>query len=272
MQYLEDSLQDHLNCCIPIDFPVETALGTIDFLAEDVWLNDASIHAYYKLLNCGFRPGWAAGTDFPCNNGAPLGSLLTYAQVKDKPLTYSRWIEGIKNGRTVITTNGHIEFLDLKVNNSSGPGDEIKLEKKGNVNVNVIWTSITDQEGSIEIVCNGKVVAKQQATVSPGKPGVLNIDLPVGESGWICARRMNSSGHQSHTAPVFVIIGNKPVRASAEDAEYFVRWIENTLANIEDDGPWRKYFTGNIETVRERYLKAAGIYRNIVKESLKSHN
>ena len=55
MQYLNDTIQNDLNCCIPVDYPVEAALGTIDFLSEDVWLNDASVNAYYKLLNCGFR-------------------------------------------------------------------------------------------------------------------------------------------------------------------------------------------------------------------------
>ena len=42
MQYLNDAIQNDLNCCIPVDYPVEAALGTIDFLSEDVWLNDAA--------------------------------------------------------------------------------------------------------------------------------------------------------------------------------------------------------------------------------------
>jgi len=272
MQYLNDTIQDQLNCCIPIDFPVETALGTIDFLSEDVWLNDASVKAYYKILNCGFRPGWAAGTDFPCNNHAPLGSLLTYVQVKDGPLIYQKWVEGIKRGRTVVSTNGHVEFLDLKVNNTAGPGDEINLGGKGQVNITVIWTSILDQEGSVEIVCNGKIVAKHDASAYPGKPVIVNMDLQVDESSWICARRMNSDGHQSHTAPVYVQIRNKPVRASAEDAEYFAAWIENILENIEDTAVWNKYFTGDIGKVRARYRKAAGIYKKIAEESRKIHN
>jgi O-glycosyl hydrolase len=272
MQYLNDSIQSQLSCCIPIDFPVEVALGTIDFLSEDVWLNDAAINAYYKILNCGFRPGWAAGTDFPCNNSAPLGSLLTYVKVNEGRLTYRKWIEGIKEGRTVVTTNGHVEFLDLKVNDTSSPGDEIKLRRKGNVNVKVIWTSIINQEGSVEVVCNGKIVAKQNAIASPGKPYTLNVDLPVGESSWICARRMNSEGHQSHTAPVYITIRNKPVRASMDDAEYFVRWIDNILANIENNGPWSIYFTKDIESVIERYQKAVNIYRDIAKEAGKNHN
>ena len=36
-EYLNDRIQDELNCCIPIDYPVEAALGTIDFISEDVY-------------------------------------------------------------------------------------------------------------------------------------------------------------------------------------------------------------------------------------------
>ncbi|HTF20962.1 MAG TPA: CehA/McbA family metallohydrolase, partial [Chryseolinea sp.] len=97
-QYLNDKVQNDLNCCIPIDYPVEAALGTFDFVSEDVygvgspgagWYDsEAAIHAYYKLLNCGFRLGLAAGTDYPCNENEPLGTLLTYVQIKDRSLTY----------------------------------------------------------------------------------------------------------------------------------------------------------------------------------------
>jgi len=82
---------------------------------------------------------------------------------------------------------------------------------------------------------------------------------------------MNSEGHISHTAPVYIGIRNKPVRASAEDAEYFVRWIENILANIENNGPWSIYFTKDIEAVKARYRNAADIYREIEKEAAKHH-
>ena len=81
MEYLDDKIQDELNCCIPVDYPVEAALGTIDFVSEDVYAvnspnngnynSEAAINAYYKLLNCGFRIGLAAGTDFPCNDLEP---------------------------------------------------------------------------------------------------------------------------------------------------------------------------------------------------------
>jgi len=269
MQYLNDSIQNALDCCIPVDYPVEAALGTIDFLAEDVWLNDVSVNAYYKLLNCGFRLGWAAGTDFPCNNSRPFGSLLTYVQVKDQPLTYQKWIEGIKNGRTVVTTNGHVEFLDLKVNGEATPGDEIKLKGKGTISLETKWTSIRELTGRIELVCNGKVVAVQEGTASPGQPVILKTSQTIKESSWICARRMDKTGHQSHTAPVYITVKNAPVRASAEDAQYFVKWIDNILANIKPEGPWNQYFTHDLDVVAKRYEKARDVYEKIALEASK---
>jgi O-glycosyl hydrolase len=269
MQYLNDSIQNDLNCCIPVDYPVEAALGTIDFLSEDVWLNDASVNAYYKLLNCGLRLGWAAGTDFPCNNSRPFGSLLTYVQVRDQPMTYQKWIDGIKNGRTVVTTNGHVEFLDLRVNGEASPGDEIKFKDKNTVSVEVTWTSIKESAGRIELVCNGKVVAKQEGTAKPGIPVQMKTTITINESSWICARRMNEAGHQSHTAPVYITVRNAPVRASVADAEYFEHWIDNILSSIKPGGPWNRYFTHDLDVLQKRYQKARDVYEKIALEASK---
>jgi O-glycosyl hydrolase len=272
MQYLKESIPGTLDCCTPIDYPVEAALGTIDFLSEDVWLNDAAVHAYYKILNCGFRLGWAAGTDFPCNNSQPFGSLLTYVQVKDQPITYRNWIEGIKEGRTVVTTNGHVEFLDLKVNGATSPGDEIKLKGRENLGIEVRWTSIRELTGRIELVCNGKVVATQEGSARPGEPILMKTIVPIKESSWICARRMDDRGHQSHTAPVYVTVGNAPVRASADDARYFIDWIDTTLANTSPEGPWNQYFTRDLDFVQNRYRQARAVYEKIEQEASKKQN
>jgi len=273
MQYLNDSIQNELDCCIPVDYPVEAALGTIDFLAEDVWLNDAAINAYYKLLNCGFRLGWAAGTDFPCNNSRPFGSLLTYVQVKDQPMTYRRWIEGIKNGRTVVALNGHTEFLDLKIGeNAASPGDEIKMKNNTVLPVEVKWTSTVEQTGRLELVCNGKVIASQEGQASPGEPVKLKTSQAFARSSWICARRMDDKGHRSHTAPVYITVSNAPVRASVDDAQYFIRWIDNILVNIAPGGPWNRYFTHDLNVVQKRYLRARAVYEKIALEAGKAHN
>ena len=267
MEYLNGQFPDELNCCAPLDFPVEAALGTIDFLAEDVWVNDAAVEAYYKLLNCGFRLGWAAGTDFPCNNSEPVGSLLTYVQVEGSPLTYEKWIDGIKNGRTVVSLNGHDEFLDLKVNDHSGPGDEIDLNDGGRVPVSVTWTAAKELTGTIELVCNGKVVATREGTAFPGRPVLLETALEINESSWICARRMNGNGHRSHTAPVYVSVNNQPVRASAEDAAYFVDWIDNLIRKTSPGQDWNQYFTGDLDRVQDRYRQARAVFEKIKSEA-----
>jgi hypothetical protein len=265
MQYLNDTIQNELSCCTPIEYPVEIALGTIDFLMEDHWPSDDAIKAYYRILNCGFRPGWCAGTDGPCLR--PLGSVLTYVDIKDQPLNYRRWIEGIKNGRTVVATNGHVEFLDLKVNNDFGPGDEIAIKDNGTINVNVKWTAIEELPGRIELVCNGKVVAVKEGTAKPGVPVILSAKLDFTNSGWICARRMNEKMHQTHTAAVFINVNNTPVRASGEDAIFYAKWIDNMIVNTSPDGIWNNFFTHDLDIVQGRYKKARDIYLKIAEEA-----
>jgi hypothetical protein len=270
MQYLNDRIPDKLDCCTPLDFPVEAALGTIDFLAEDVWVNDAALNAYYKLLNCGFRLGWTAGTDYPCNGGQPFGTLLTWVNLKDQPLTYLHWIEGIKNGRTVVSTNGNIEFLDLKVNKTFAPGDEINLIKPDSLDVEVIWTTTKELTGWIELVLNGKVASRLEGTSIPAKPVKFKTRMSISRSSWICARRMNEKGHQSHTAPVYISVHNKPVRVSMKDPQFFIGWIDNLLANIKPGAKWYTYITDSQESIKNRYLKAKKVYSRIAREAGKN--
>ena len=281
-EYLNDSIQNSLNCCIPVEYPVEAALGTMDYVSEDVYGNnspnngnynsEAAIHAYYRLLNCGFRLGFAAGTDYPCNENEPLGTLLTYVNVKSKPLTYRRWIEGIRDGKTVVSRNGHNEFIDLKINGKYVPGDEIRFSKKTNISVEVTWTSIKEFQGRIELVSNGKILGSHVGTVKPGEPVVLKADAEIAKSSWVCARRMDENGHQLHTAPVYISIDNKPVRASTEDAQYFIHWIDNLLEKTAPEGEWSHYVSDDRETVQERYRKARDIYSKILSEARTENN
>lgn len=267
MQYLNDGIPNELSCCLPLEYPVEVALGTVDFLMEDVWRNEAAIQAYYRLLNCGFRPGLAAATDFPCNERQPIGSLLTYVLVPGGKLTYHKWIEGIAKGRTVISTHGHEEFLDLKVDGSSKPGDEIRLPQGKRLPVTVRWTSLQPLKGRIELVRNGEVVESQEGSVSPGAPVELHASLDFKESGWLCARRMNEQGHQTHTAAVFIKVNQALVRASAEDALYFVRFIDNLLEKTSPGGPWSQYFSKDLASAQSRYRQARDIFQNIADEA-----
>ena len=170
-----------------------------------------------------------------------------------------------------MTTNGHNEFLELKVNGSATPGDEIKLKDNGKADVEVIWTSVLEQTGRLELVLNGKVVATKEGTAKPGEPVIFKTSVPVQESSWICARRMDEKGHRSHTAPVYITINNSLVRASAEDAGYFVKWIDKTLVNTSPGGSWSKYFTHDLDIVQNRYWQARKVYEEIAREATLQH-
>jgi hypothetical protein len=249
-------------------------MGAADFISEDVDDNnsgfsmspEAFIDAYYKLLNTGFRPGFAAGTDYPCNGSRPLGALLTYVQVPGGQLTYRNWINGIRDGRTVVSRNGHKEFVSLTVNSAS-PGDEIQLATGGTLPVTVQWTATQSFSGTLELVSNGVVVASRSASVAAGTPVTWNTTVDFPKSGWVAARRMGSDGHQLHTAAVFVIVAGAPIRASASDAQYFVQWMDNLLSRTSAGGTWASFFPTNRANAQARYQSAKSIFQQRATEA-----
>lgn len=268
MQYLaQDGVPNDLTCCHPLEYPVETALGASSFLMEDVGGSEAAVKAYYRLLNCGFRPGLAAGTDYPCNSSEPLGTLLTYVNVKAETLNYRDWIAGIAQGRTVISRNAHQEFLELTVNGTASPGDDVPLDAAGTVSVRARWTSMDKLSGRIELVQNGQVVAKLDGSAAPGRPLVLESKLAFTQSGWVCARRMGAKGHATHTAAVFVTVAHAPVRASSADAEFFVRWCDNLIRKTSPGGPWNKYFSHDLAAAQQRYVDAREVFRTVAMQA-----
>jgi Domain of unknown function (DUF4082)/Bacterial Ig-like domain len=287
LQYLDgNGLPNTLTCCTPIEYPVEVALGAADFISEDVddvnWPGGTPMHSespvqeYYKLLNSGFRPGLAAGTDYPCNgadNGGALGGLLTYAQIPGGQLMYRGWIQGIANGRTVVSRNGHNEFLSFTVNGTSTPGDEIQLPGPGNVPVTIQWTAAQNWSGTIELVQNGVVVANLPTSAGPGAPATLTTTVNFTKSGWLAARRMGTNPqtgnyeHYVHTAAVFVIVNSAPIRASQADAQYFVNWTSGLLTNTSPGGIWNSYYPTSLAQAQARYQAAEALYQQIASEA-----
>lgn len=264
LQYLGDGIPQNLNCCIPIEYPVEVALGACDFISEDVAGSDTAMRAYYRLLNCGFRPGFAGGSDYPCN--ASIGSVVTYTQPQGG-LTYRAWIDAIARGRTVVSRNGHNEFLELKVNNSATPGDEIQLTGAANVSVNVQWLAKQNLSGSIEIVQNGVVVASSPASVSSSTPATFSTTINFTRSGWLAARRMSSRGHELQTGAVFVIVNSAPIRASVDDASFYVAWMDDLLTKTAPGGVWSSYFVNSRDAARARYQAARNVFQQIAAEA-----
>lgn len=273
LEYLNNNIPSSLNCCIPVDLPVEAALQNIDFVSTDVfgsyssnngsYYGNESLEVYYKLLNCGIKLGLAAGTDFPCNNFEPLGTLRTYANVNSE-LTYRKWIDALKEGKTVISKLGNNEFLELKVNGNQYTGASINLPAKDKVSVEITWDVAAESKGDIQLLCNGKVISTVSGISSPGKPLLLKTNVEINKSSWIAARRINNGDYQSHTSPIYMYVNGESIKASKEDAEYFVKWIDNILSNISDEGKWAKFFPDTLAEVRTHYQRAKDYYTAII--------
>jgi hypothetical protein len=82
---------------------------------------------------------------------------------------------------------------------------------------------------------------------------------------------MDDKDYQTHTAPVYITVKNRPVRASADDAQYFINWIDNLLEKTSPGGPWNQYFTHDLDVVQGRYKKARDIYAKIAAEARAQH-
>jgi len=87
------------------------------------------------------------------------------------------------------------------------------------------------------------------------------------QSGWLCARRTDSTGHKIHTSSVFIKVNNLSVRASADDARFFISWIDNILENIAPGKAWNQYFTDNLDMVQKRYRQARAVYEIVALEA-----
>ena len=106
----------------------------------------------------------------------------------------------------------------------------------------VVWTANQNLSGTIELVQNGVVVASKTTSVTASTSQSLTANVNFTKSGWLCARRMSGSGHQVHTAAVFVKVNGAPVRASVADAQFYVDWMDELLQRTSVGGVWASYF------------------------------
>ena len=91
----------------------------------------------------------------------------------------------------------------------------------------------------VELIVNGFPVAKQ-TLVADGALRDLTFEVPVARSSWVALRILPSS----HTNPIWVLVGGRPVRASRRSAEWCLKGVdqcwsqkEQFIAAAELDGP-----------------------------------
>ncbi len=264
--------------------PDAKPVPAVDFLSmvdtPSVW----ELNMWYQTLNVGFRTRVSGETDFPCIYGERVGLGRSYVKLDGK-LNYADWCEGIRKGRNYVS-DGKSHLLDFKVNdlamgenasqlNLSAPGTvhvaarvAARLNEKPNseirsrrYNEKPYWdierARIGDtREVPLEVIVNGYPVAKQNL-VADGKLQHVAFDLKVDRSSWVALRILPSS----HTNPIFVLVGDKPIRASKRSAEWCLKGVDQCWSQkqkfIKED---------EMEQAKQDYEHARQTYRKLLTE------
>ncbi len=254
--------------------PLDVALGRGDFYDVGALVSDeiGSAEMYYRLLNAGFRIAATGGTDNFSDvwRDPPPGADRTYVRV-DGPLTHDAWLDGIRAGRTFLST-GPILFLDVA---GRGPGEEIQLDPGAprTLRVRAEAVSITPMD-SLEIIVNGRAATTVRSRRDRGRL-TFEGDVAVPRGGWIAARVLGPSSRWvtdsyafAHTSPVYVVRAGRPWR-SAEDARFLADAVAALWQRVQT-GPWRT------DTERARFQaaveEAVTVYRRIAEAAEREGN
>jgi hypothetical protein len=268
------------------EYVVDVTHGMCDFISTvdtpAVW----ELNMWYHTLNCGYRCRISGETDFPCIYGERVGLGRSYIHLPGK-LAFDDWVEGIKKGRCYVS-DGKSHLMDFTVNGLGVglKGSEVKLDGPGTVEVKAKVAALLEPEPTadteklrsrplnakpywdverarvgkgrtvpVEVVVNGRPVDRKEVAAD-GSEQEVTFSVPVRASSWVCLRIFPSS----HTNPVFVLVGDKPIRASKRSAEWCLQavdkcWGQKKKAIRAKEQPDAERA---FEQAREAYRKIAG--------------
>ena len=201
--------------------------------------------SYFPLIaavEMGFLPGAELQLLYPVTK--------TYEDLHDGKLDFDEWCEGIRRGRNYVS-DGRSHLLEFKVNSAAlgENGSELRLEAPGTVRVTARAAALLDStpdtamkkrpydqkpywhierarigetgEVPVEVLVNGLPVARKHLA-GDGELRDIAFDVKVERSSWIALRILPSS----HTNPIWVLVNDKPVRASRKSAEWCLQAVD----------------------------------------------
>jgi hypothetical protein len=193
------------SCCNPRELPLDVTLARVDFLAAEHINapNENAFWLWYSMLNAGFHFPMLGASDLGCVYGVPGVFHSAFPLPTGDTLTYSKFIEAVREGRTVIRRNNSPDYLDIRVNGVGLGGELILPNQATTVNVQVDARSV-DSGQTVELILDGNVIGSQALTNSLQ---TYQWSVPVNRSGWIAAKTVDA-----HTAATFVLLGGCPIR------------------------------------------------------------
>ena len=267
----------------------------VDFISTVDTPYVSELNIWYHTLNAGYRTRVSGETDFPCIYGERVGLGRSYVKLDGK-LTYDDWCEGVRQGRTYVS-DGFSHLMEMKVAsaspdaNGSGKsvelgvaGSELKLARPGTLKVTALAACLLGEKANdairkssyiqqpywhieraridgtrkvpVELIVNGYPVAKQEI-LADGATREITFDATIERSSWVAIRVLPSA----HTNPVFVVVADKPIRASKRSAEWCLKGVEQCWKQKE-----RFIAKNEMNDAIAAYDHARQAYRRIIAE------
>ena len=271
------------------EYIVDVVHDAVDFISTVDTPAPWELNIWYHTLNCGFRAKISGETDFPCIYGERVGLGRVYVKLADGQLDFDAWCEGIKQGRSYVS-DGRSHLIEFQVNDQKvgESGGELKLDSPATVKVTAQAAAFLDPQPSaearaihgrsleqkpywdverarigetrkvpVEVIVNGESVGKSELSADGSIQGV-SFDVAIKKSSWVALRVYPSS----HTNPVFISVGSKPIRASKKSAEWCLKSVDQCWSKKEP-----AIRASEKEDARKAYEVARDAYRKILAES-----
>jgi hypothetical protein len=228
------------------EYVVSLTNGLVDFYSAGdtppVW----ELNMWYHSLNVGFRPRLMGETDFPCIFDERVGLSRTYAKVEGA-LTFEAFLRQALAGRSYVS-DGRSHLIDVRANGLELGTHDSELRLRGAADVTFTaratallpegqdsvaaavgargaaerpyWSLLRARIGRsrrvpVELVVNGVAVARREIEAD-GSWRDVTFTHRIERSSWAALRIYPSA----HTNPIFVLVGDRPIRASRRSAEW----------------------------------------------------
>ena len=271
------------------EYIVDVVHDAVDFISSVDTPAPWELNIWYHTLNCGFRTKISGETDFPCIYGERVGLGRVYVKLPDGQLDFDKWCEGIKQGRSYVS-DGHSHLMNFQVNDIAlgESGSELKLANAETVRLTAQVAAFLEPNLSaearairrrsleqkpywdlerariddtrkvpLEVVLNGEPVARTEISADGSVQGV-SFDVPIKKSSWVALRIYPSS----HTNPVFIVVGGKPIRASKKSAEWCLKSVDQCWSKKEP-----AIRSADKAEAKKAYDVARDAYRKILAET-----
>jgi hypothetical protein len=109
----------------------------------------------------------------------------------------------------------------------------------------------------VELVVNARPVAEKEIVADGALHDLVFDDVRIDRSSWVAMRIARSS----HTNPVFVIVGGRPIRASRASARWCLDGVEQCWNSKEPT-----YAAAELAAARDAYDHARREYARLLEE------